>query len=153
MQWAQACGKDSAIAPGGTFARMESWSGWETGRWVVALAVVLYLGVWAQLSLYHWGAAFRRWEMIPPVVVTPVIAIAGGLGVISGDGVLGWMAVVGFGIGVLEGLAGAFFHAQGLVRQVGGLNLRNLIAGPPPLLPVAYALAGVFGLLGLLLND
>ena len=55
---------------------MESWDGWETGRVVVLLASILYLGIWLQLTLYHWGAAFRRWEMLPPVIATPVIALA-----------------------------------------------------------------------------
>lgn len=132
---------------------MEAWSGWESGRWVVLLAAGMYLGVWAQLTLYHWGAAFRRWEMIPPVVVTPLIAVAGALGAAAGDGALGWIAAGAFAFGVLEGLGGTFFHLQGLSRQVGGFSLRNLIVGPPPLLPVAYSLVGLFGLLGLFLND
>ena len=132
---------------------MESWDGWETGRVVVLLASILYLGIWLQLTLYHWGAAFRRWEMLPPVIATPVIALAGLLGVIQGDGPLAWIAVAAFALGVLEGLAGLFFHLQGAGSMVGRYTLRNLIAGPPPLLPVAYSLTGVFGLLGLLLND
>jgi hypothetical protein len=35
------------------------------------------------------------------------------------------------------------------VSQVGGFTLRNLVAGPPPVLPLAYSLIGVVGLLGL----
>jgi hypothetical protein len=132
---------------------MESWEGWEIGRWVVLLASIFYLGVWLQLALYHWGAAFRRWEMIPPVIATPLIALAGLLGVVQGDGAFGWIAAAAFAVGVLEGLVGLFFHLQGTSSMVGGFSLRNFIAGPPPLLPVAYSLIGVFGLAGLLLND
>lgn len=132
---------------------MESWDGWESGRFVVLLAAILYAGIWLQLALYHWGAAFRRWEMIPPVVVTPVIVLAALLGVVDGDGALAWIAAIAFAIGVLEGLAGAFFHLQGTKSMVGGFTLRNFIAGPPPLLPIAYSLTGVFGLVGLFLND
>jgi len=130
-------------------ARVDEWDGWELGRAIVAFACVLYLGVWVQLSLYHWGAAFRRREMVAPVVVTPLIALAGLLGVVDRSGVLGWIAAAAFAVGILEGLAGTFFHFQGVGYKVGGLNLRNLIAGPPPVLPLAYALVGVLGLMGL----
>jgi hypothetical protein len=34
---------------------------------------------------------------------------------------------------------------------VGGLfSLRNMMAGPPPVLPLAYALTGVLGIIGLM---
>jgi hypothetical protein len=132
---------------------MESWDGWELGRWIVLFAAFLYVGIWAQLTLYHWRAAFRRREMYAPVILTPVIAAAGALGAIEGDGIFGWISLVAFAIGVVEGLGGLFFHMQGVRYLVGGITLRNLAAGPPPVLPVAYSLAGVLGLLGLLLND
>jgi hypothetical protein len=132
---------------------MESWDGWELGRWIVLFAAFLYVGIWAQLTLYHWRAAFRRREMYAPVILTPIIAAAGALGAVEGDGVFGWISLVAFGIGVLEGLGGLFFHLQGTRYLVGGITLRNLAAGPPPVLPIAYSLAGVLGLLGLLLND
>lgn len=128
---------------------MDEWDGWELGRAIVAFACLLYLGVWVQLALYHWGAAFRRWEMVPPVILTPVIAAVGLLGVIEREGIFGWLAAGAFALGVLEGLAGTFFHLQGVRYKVGGFTVRNLIAGPPPVLPLAYALVGVLGLMGL----
>lgn len=132
---------------------MENWDGWEAGRATLALSAVLYAGIWAQLTLYHWGGAFRHPAMKFPVVVAPFIVIAAVLGVIDGNGALGWIAAVFLAIGVLEGLAGLYFHLRGTSYMVGGFSLRNLIAGPPPLLPVAFSLAGVAGLLGLFLND
>lgn len=132
---------------------MENWDGWETGRVVLVLAAILYAGIWVQLTLYHWGAAFRHPAMIAPVAVTPLIVIAALLGVVDGDGVLAWIAAAALAIGVLEGLAGEYFHLRGTGYMVGGFTLRNLIVGPPPLLPIAYSLAGVLGLAGLLLND
>jgi hypothetical protein len=129
---------------------LDNWQGWEAGRVVLILVAVLYLGIWVQLTLYHWRAAFRRREMWFPVFWTPVIAVGGLLGVIDGDGVLGWIAVVAFAFGIFEGLAGLFFHLQGTRYMLGGITLRNLMGGPPPLLPVAYSLTGVFGLVVLL---
>jgi hypothetical protein len=131
---------------------LEAWDGWETGRWVVVFAAVLYLGIWAQVSLYHWRAAFRRREMWTPVIATPLIAAAGALGAIDGEGPLAWISAAAFAVGVVEGLAGLTFHLQGTHYLVGGFTLRNLMAGPPPVLPIAYSLAGVLGLMGLLLH-
>jgi hypothetical protein len=128
---------------------MDGWEGWELGRVIVAFAAVLYLGVWAQLTLFHWAGAFRRWEMIPPVLVTPIIAVLALLGVVSRDGVLGWLALGGLAVGVLEGVIGLLLHGRAMVAQVGGPTLRNMMAGPPPVLPLAYSLVGVLGLLGL----
>jgi len=132
---------------------MDDWDGWELGRWLVLFAAVLYVGIWAQLTLMHWRAAFRHRAMYAPVVATPLIAAAGALGMVDGDGLLGWVAVAAFAAGVLEGFGGLFFHLRGASYLVGGLTLRNLAAGPPPVLPLAYSLAGVAGLMGMLLHD
>lgn len=128
---------------------MDAWDGWELGRAIVASSAVLYAGMWLQLTLMHWGAAFRRWEMIPPVIYAPLIVAACALAVWSREGFLGWLAAVILVGGVLEGLAGTFFHVRGMVAQVGGFSMRNAIAGPPPVLPLAFALVGVLGLIGL----
>ncbi len=131
---------------------MDPWDGWDVGRVVAVLAAVMYLGVWAQMGLLHWAGAFRRWEMWPPVIVTPLIVLAILAGVAQRDGAVGWIAVGALGIGMLEGLAGLWFHLGGVASHIGGLSLRNLMAGPPPLLPVAYALVGAFGLVGMVWN-
>ena len=132
---------------------MENWDGWEAARVAVVLSGVLYAGIWAQLTLYHWGGAFRHPAMVAPVIVTPFIVAAALIGLIDGDGALAWIAAAALALGVLEGLAGLFFHLRGTSYMVGGFSLRNFIAGPPPFLPVAYSLAGVIGLAGLFLND
>jgi len=132
---------------------LENWDGWETGRVIVLLSAVLYAGIWVQLSLYHWGGAFRHPAMVTPVIITPVMVVAILLAVVDGDEVLGWIAAGALILGVLEGLAGLVFHLRGTSYMVGGFSIRNFIAGPPPILPVAYSLAGVVGLVGLFLND
>lgn len=129
---------------------LDAWDGWELGRGVLVFAAVLYAGIWLQLTLMHWRAAFRRWEMYAPVFVTPIVVLAAVLGVIARDNILGWVAAVALAVGVLEGMAGLFFHLRGVTAQVGGLSLRNLMAGPPPVMPLAYAMAGALGLMGLL---
>jgi hypothetical protein len=129
---------------------LESWQDWELGRAILVFAALLYAGIWVQLTLFHWAAAFRRWEMVPPVVATPLIVLCALLGVVDRDSVLGWIALAALAFGVVEGLAGLFFHLQATLVYVGGLSLRNLMAGPPPVLPLAYALVGLLGLIGVL---
>jgi hypothetical protein len=129
---------------------MDAWNDWELGRAVLAFSALLFAGVWAQLTLFHWGGAFRRWEMVPPVIITPVIILLILLGVAARDGLLGWLALGGLVVGILDGAAGVFLHGKTALSQVSGLSLRNLMAGPPPILPLAYSLAGVLGILGLI---
>jgi hypothetical protein len=126
------------------------WEAWELGRVVLVAAAVLYAGIWAQVTLFHWGAAFASRAMWAPVIMTPFILGAAGIGVATRADPWGWLAVAALGIGVLDGLYGLYRHLRGTMSQVGGLTLRNLVAGPPPFLPLAYSLIGVVGLLGVL---
>jgi hypothetical protein len=85
------------------------------------------------------------------VVLTPLIVLAALGGFAARDGVLGWIAVAFLALGVLDGLAGMFYHLRATASQVGGLMVvRNYMTSPPPVLPLAYSLAGVLGLIGMM---
>jgi hypothetical protein len=127
---------------------MSDWQSWELGRVVLAASAVLYAGIWVQVTLFHWGAAFSARAMWAPVILTPPIVLAALLGVVDA-GAFGWIAAAFLALGALDGLYGLYRHLRGVAAQIGGLNLRNLIAGPPFVLPLAYSLVGVLGLLGL----
>ena len=131
---------------------MASWSGWELGRAVLLLTAAGYVVIWAQLSLYHWAGAFKHWAMWGPVLATPLVAAGAVLGAIARDGVWGWIALVLLLAGILEGLGGLYLHLRGVWAQIGGITVRNVLAGPPPLLPVAYSAIGVFGVAALVWN-
>ena len=90
------------------------------------------------MALSEWDA----WEL-GRVVLAAVIAL------VTRAGPWGWVAAGALALGILDGLYGLYRHLRGTVAQVGGLTMRNLIAGPPPVLPLAYSLIGVVGLLGL----
>lgn len=126
---------------------MESWSGWPLERLIYAFVAVGYFAAWAQLTLMHWRGAFRRIEMWGPVVFTPILLIVTVIYLFSRGGFLDTLFVIVMAIGLLEGLAGTFFHLRGVASQVGGINLRNLATGPPPLLPLIYGALGGFALL------
>jgi hypothetical protein len=131
---------------------MAPWDGWELGRAVVAFTAVMYAGMWVQLSLMHWSGAFKHPAMWIPVLATPVLVGFAVAAVVTREGIVGLAAAAVLALGVLLGLAGTVLHLRGIRSQVGGLGLRNLLSGPPPMLPVAYALTGLLGLGALMWN-
>lgn len=124
---------------------MDAWDGWPFARLYLLLVAVAFLVVGAQVFLFHWRAAFRSKAMYGPVVVAPVIAAAGVAAAVVRNDVIGWAAVVIFAVGLLDGLIGLALHLRGIALRVGGFTLRNLTAGPPPLLPLAFAALALTG--------
>lgn len=128
---------------------MSGWDHWELGRAVILFAAVAYAVVWVQVSLNHWAGGFRRKAMWAPVVLTPLIILGALAGALSRGTPWGWIALALLALGVVDGLIGLVYHLLGTTSQIGGLSLRNLLAGPPPMLPVAYAALGALGIGGL----
>lgn len=124
---------------------MDPWDGWPFARLYLLLVAVAFLVVGAQVFLFHWRAAFRSQAMYGPVVMAPIIAAAGVATAIARNDVIGWTAVVIFAIGFLDGLIGLALHLRGIAARVGGFTARNLTAGPPPLLPLAFAALALTG--------
>jgi hypothetical protein len=131
---------------------MAEWDGWQLDRGVLVFTAVAYVVIWIQLSLYHWAGGFKHVAMWGPVLSTPLVIGGAVAGAAVRDGVWGWVALGLLGFGVVEGLLGLYFHVQGIRSQIGGFSLRNLLSGPPPMLPVAYAAVGVLGIGGLVWN-
>jgi hypothetical protein len=131
---------------------VESWRGWGLDRAVLLFTAVAYLVVWVQLSLYHWAGGFKRLAMWGPVLATPPIAAGAVVGAVTREGVWGWVALALLAFGVLDGLLGLYLHLSGLRAQIGGFSTRNLLSGPPPMLPLAYAAMGVLGIGALVWN-
>ncbi len=125
---------------------MSPWDGWDVDRAVVAFTAVLFLGMWVQLSLMHWAGGFKHPAMWGPVLATPVVVAAATAAAVTREGPVGWLAAAAFALAVVLGLAGLAYHVRGLVAQIGGFSLRNVLSGPPPILPVAYSMLGLLGL-------
>lgn len=131
---------------------MNAWVGWDVDRAVLVFTAVAYLTVWVQLSLYHWAGGFKHVAMWGPVLATPLV-IAGALaGAAERQSPWGWIALGLLAFGVLDGLIGVYYHFRGIASQIGGFTTRNLLSGPPPMLPLAYAAIGVLGIGGLVWN-
>jgi hypothetical protein len=131
---------------------VESWRGWGLDRAVLLFTAVAYLVIWVQLSLYHWAGGFKRLAMWGPVLATPPIAAGAVVGAVTREGVWGWVALALLAFGVLDGLVGVYLHLSGMRAQIGGFSTRNLLSGPPPMLPLAYAAMGVLGIGALVWN-
>jgi hypothetical protein len=131
---------------------MNEWGGWGFDRAVLLFAAVAYLVIWIQLSLFHWAGGFKHWAMWGPVLATPLVVAGAVAGAFERDSAWGWVAFGLLAFGVAEGLLGLYYHLRGMASQVGGFSTRNVLSGPPPMLPIAYAAMGVLGIAGLLWN-
>src|SRR5829696_5340450 len=124
---------------------MDPWDGWPFARLYLLLVAIAFLVVGGQVFLFHWRAAFRSKAMYGPVIMAPIIAAAGVAAAIARNDVIGWTAVAIFAVGLVDGLLGLVLHLRGIAARVGGFTMRNLTAGPPPLLPLAFAALALTG--------
>jgi hypothetical protein len=129
---------------------VDAWDGWPFARVYLLLVALAFVIVGAQVFLFHWRGGFRNWTMYGPVLLAPVLVVAGIVGAIARDGVVGWAALVIFVFGVVDGIVGVFEHLRGIAERVGGFSLRNLMSGPPPFLPAAFMALALTGALALL---
>lgn len=129
---------------------MDAWDGWPYARAHLLLVALAFLVVGAQVFLFHLRAAFRAKSMYGPVVLAPIVTAAGAIGAVARDGAVGWVVVGVFAVAFVEGLIGTVLHLRGTAARVGGFTLRNLTAGPPPLLPLAFGALGLTGALAVL---
>jgi hypothetical protein len=126
---------------------VDAWDGWGFQRFYVLFVGLAFFLLGLQVFLFHWRAAFKRWTMYGPVLLAPVLAAAGVVGGVSRGGLLGWVVLIIFGLGVVDGLVGIYEHARGIAERIGGFSLRNLVAGPPVLLPVMFTALAFSGAL------
>ncbi len=117
---------------------MDPWDGWPFARVFVLFVALAFLMIGAQVLLFHWRAAFRKWTMYFPVIGAPALTVAGIAGAIQRDGWIGWGALAVFVIGVGDGMIGVVEHLRGIAARIGGFSPRNLMAGPPLFLPAMF---------------
>jgi hypothetical protein len=129
---------------------VDAWDGWPFGRVYLLLVALGFALVGMQVLLFHWRGGFRKWTMYIPVLGAPALVVAGIAGAIQRDGWIGWAALAFFGIGVLDGLVGVVEHLRGIAERIGGFSLRNLMSGPPPLLPATFMALALTGALALI---
>lgn len=129
---------------------MDGWEGWDFQRFYVLFVGAAFLLLGLQVFLFHWRAAFSRWTMYLPVLAAPLLALAAIVAAVMREGVIGWIAVAVFAVGVVGGLIGVAEHLRGIGHRIGGFSVRNVVAGPPPLLPATFAAVAFSGGLAIL---
>jgi hypothetical protein len=117
---------------------MDPWDDWPFARLYMLLVALAFVVIGLQVLLFHWRAGFRSLTMYGPLFLAPVIVLAGVLGAVRRDGPLGWIVLAVSRSGSSDSLVAVVEHLRGIVRRIGGFSLRNLMSGPPPLLPVAF---------------
>ena len=129
---------------------MDAWEGWDFQRFYLLFVCAAFVLLGAQVFLFHWRAAFSHRVMYAPVVEAPLISAAALAAAVTREGVVGWIAVAVFALGVVGGLIGVYEHLKGVAYRVGGFSLRNVVAGPPPILPATFAAMALSGGLAVL---
>jgi hypothetical protein len=129
---------------------MDGWDGWDFQRFYVVFVALAFLILGVQVFLFHWRAAFSKRSMYMPVVEAPLLALAAVVAAVTRDGAIGWIAVGVFAVGIVGGLIGVAAHLKGIASRIGGFSTRNLVAGPPPLLPATFAAIAFTGGLAVL---
>ncbi len=117
-------------------------------RHVAAAAAIssLFSGVEALYS--HYKNNFRYRAQWTPIVISPVLTVAG-IATIWSPRIARTLLPVASLLALLDGGVGFWYHARGVLRRPGGttLPLYNIMYGPPIFAPLLFAASGFLGLL------
>lgn len=128
---------------------MAVWIGWPMERIVYLFLGILFLGVFAQVTLYHWRQNFRHWSMWIPVVATPLLGLVSlGLVAVNAEFLRGALGLLS-ALGAVAGLVGSYYHVEGVGERVDGFTLSNIMVGPPLVLPLMITILSLFALFAL----
>lgn len=101
-----------------------------------------------EVGYEHYRGSFSNPVMYTPVVLSGVLAAAGGAGFFSrsmAQTFLRWSSV----ITLIDGLIGFGFHVRGVQRKPGGwrLPITNVVMGPPIFAPLLFGTSAYLGLI------
>lgn len=125
------------------------WDGWHFERVVLLFTAIAFAMFTVQVFLLHLGGAFNRWQMWLPVLYGPVLVIVGLALTFWITPLSATAGMVFFGIGVLVGLGGVYYHFDAIGKYILGHTLRNYVAGPPIVLPIMFAAMSGLGMLAI----
>lgn len=128
----------------------------ERGRFersLSALTSIAAVVTTTEIYFEHYQASFGNKWMWSPILVTPPVVIAGGVGAFNKK----WAKTVLPAASLLyagTGLAGEYFHARGVARKPGGWSLAtyNVTMGPPLAAPGLMSMVGGMGILAAILR-
>ena len=106
-----------------------------------------------EVTYEHYRGSYGQQVMYTPVLISPVLAIAGIWGVFSRRAARTVLPIVSL-IAMLDGVVGFYFHVRGIARKPGGWRIPvfNVIMGPPVFAPLLFAISGFLGFIASLLR-
>ena len=118
---------------------------------LIAAASSLLAGL--EVTYEHYRGSYGQQVMYTPVLISPVLAIAGVWGAFSRRAARTVLPIVSL-ITMLDGVVGFYFHVRGIARKPGGWRIPvfNVIMGPPVFAPLLFAISGFLGFIASLLR-
>jgi len=126
------------------------------GRFQRALALVAALSSLlsgGEVAYEHYRGSYGQRIMWSPVILSPLLFVAGICGVFSKRAAKTVLPVVSV-LTLVDCLVGFGFHVRGIARKPGGwrLPVANIIMGPPVFAPLLFGISGYLGLLAAFLR-
>jgi hypothetical protein len=126
------------------------------GRFQRSLALIAALSSLMsgfQVTTEHYRAGYGLQVMFTPVILSPLLSVAGALAAVNRRAARTLLPVLSF-LTFVDGLVGVYFHARNIARRPAGWRLPvvNVVMGAPLLAPALFALSGYLGLIASLLR-
>ncbi len=101
----------------------------------------------------HYIGSFSQPIMYTPVILSPLLTIAGVWGALNRWAARTVLPIVSI-LTMIDGVVGCIFHIRGIARKPGGWRIPvfNLIMGPPVFAPLLFGISGFLGLVASLLR-
>jgi hypothetical protein len=118
---------------------------------LIAAASSLLAGL--EVTYEHYRGSYGQQVMYTPVLIGPILAIAGIWGAFNRRAARTVLPIVSL-ITMLDGVVGFYFHVRGIARKPGGWRIPvfNVIMGPPVFAPLLFAISGFLGFIASLLR-
>ena len=106
-----------------------------------------------EVTYEHYRGSYGQQVRYTPVMLSPLLTIAGVWGVFSRRVARTVLPVVSL-VTMLDGVVGFYFHVRGIARKPGGWRIPvfNVIMGPPVFAPLLFAISGFLGVIASLLR-
>jgi hypothetical protein len=126
-----------------------NWNGWPLERILILFTGLAFLMLFVQVTLFHYRQNFRHWSMWIPVLATPTFAIIAFFLTFYNVSWLRSTYAVLLAAGVVTGMFGSYQHISGIGQRVGGYEMRNVLIGPPLVLPGMITAMSLLGLVAI----
>lgn len=106
-----------------------------------------------EVTYEHYRGSYGQQIMYTPVIISPILTIAGVWGALSRRAARTFLPIVSL-ITMIDGIIGFYFHVRGIARKPGGwrIPIFNVIMGPPVFAPLLFAISGFLGMIASLLR-